>query len=362
MTSPSRWALGAVAAAGLLLAGTAAAQAAEKTVQMGTPPSAARTLQKSAVDVNAFFPSSVAIHVGDRVRFVPVGFHDVHFLGRSGKATTPFIPTGKTIAGVNDAAGVPFWFNGRPELGANPRIFNPRGNLGKTVVTNGTREIYSGAPITNRPRPMIVRFTRAGLFRYVCDIHPGMKGSVRVNPRSRPVPSARADSRRVNRQIASARSVARTLTERDAPPANTVDVGRAGRGGVSLFAFVPSRLTVPVGTTVTFRMQSGDFETHTATTGPGDPQKEPNSYLGRLVASLESPNAAQHALYPSDVPPAAASLTPALHGNGFWNSGGMDAISGTPLGNQSQVRFAAAGTYRFVCLIHPFMLATITAQ
>lgn len=78
--------------------------------------------------------------------------------------------------------------------------------------------------------------------------------------------------------------------------------------------------------------------------------------------SLESPKAEQHALYPSDLPVGAAALTPALHGNGFWNSGAMDAIGSTPLGNQSQVRFAAAGTYRFVCLINPFMLATITVQ
>lgn len=145
-------------------------------------------------------------------------------------------------------------------------------------------------------------------------------------------------------------------------PANTVNVGLAGPGDVSLFAFSPSKLTVAVGTTVTFRMVKGDTETHTATAGPGNPEKDPKSYLGALTAALESPNTDQRALYPSDPPPAPAAFSSALHGNGFWNSGALDSAGVTPLPNRSQVRLAAAGAYRFYCLIHPFMRATITAR
>jgi plastocyanin len=349
------------AAAAVALAVPGAAQAASKSVFMGTPPSASKSLQKYGADVNAYFPSSIAIHVGDSVKFAPVGFHDVHFLGKSGKPTTPFIPSGKTIAGVNDAAGIPFWFNGQPQLAPNPKVFTPAGKLGKTVVTNGTKEIYSGAPITNRPKPMTVRFTKAGLFRYVCDIHPGMKGAVRVVARSKAVPSKAADAKRVKRQVSKAISVAKGLGAASTP-ANTVDVGRAGRGGVSFFGYAPDKLTVPVGTTVNFRMQTGDFETHTATTGPGNPEKDPKSYLGQLASSLETPAARQEALYPSDLPVAPAALSPALHGNGFWNSGAMDAKSASPLPQQNRVTFAAAGTYELYCMIHPFMHATITVQ
>lgn len=359
MSLALRWSVGAAAA--VALAAPGAAQAASKSVFMGTPPSASKSLQKYGADVNAYFPSSIAIHVGDSVKFAPVGFHDVHFLGRSGKPTTPFIPSGKTIAGVNDVAGIPFWFNGQAELAPNPKVFTPAGKLGKTVVTNGTKEIYSGAPVTDKPKPMTVRFTKAGLFRYVCDIHPGMKGAVRVVSRRKPVPSKRADARRVRLQVSKAISVAKGLGSASTP-ANTVDVGRAGKGGVSLFGYVPDKLTVPVGTTVTFRMRPGDYETHTATTGPGDPQKGPSTYLGALAASLEAPTARQEALYPSDLPVAPAALTPASHGNGFWNSGALDAISASPLPQQNAVKFAAAGTYDVYCMIHPFMHATITAQ
>lgn len=348
-------------AAALALAVPAAAQAAVKPVSMGPPPATAKTLQRTYLsDANAFFPSSIRIRAGDSVRFVPRGFHTVHILGRSGRPTAPFVPTGKTVTGVNDELGVPFWFNGQPEIGANPQLFGPGGQLGKTVVTNGTKEIQSGAPLADKPKPMVVRFTRSGLFRYVCDIHPGMKGSVRVVSRGQRVPSAAADARRVRLQSRRALAVARTFKNVRAP-ANTVNLGLAGRGGVSFFGFSPRKLTVPVGTAVTFRMASADFETHTATAGPGNPE-EPASYLGKLTASLESPSTDQRAVYPSDVPAAPAALTPALHGNGFWNSGAMDSAGATPLPRQSQVRFAAAGTYRFFCLIHPFMQATITAK
>ncbi len=348
-------------AIGLALVLPGAAHAAIKTVSMGPPPSAAETLQKKySSDANAFFPSSIAIRVGDSVRFVPAGFHTAHFPGSSGRPGAPFVPTGKMIAGVNDEAGAPFWFNGQPEIGSNPQVFGPGGKLGKTVVTNGTKEIQSGAPLADRPKPMTVRFTKAGLFRYVCDIHPGMRGSVRVAAKRKRVPSAAADARRVRRQAAAAIAVARSFSTLKAP-AKTVNVGWAGRRGVSLLRFVPGRLTVPVGTTVTFRMTSRDTETHTATTGPGSPVK-PNTYLGKVHASLESPAPDPKLLYPSDPPPAPAGLTPALHGNGFWNSGAIDGSPRTPLGNRSQVTFAAAGSYTFYCLIHPFMKTTIKAQ
>jgi plastocyanin len=359
MSSRCKWGLGAVAALGLVAPGTA--QAASKTVLVGTPPTSGKAFQKYGADVNAYFPSSIAIHRGDSVKFQPVGFHDVHFLGSKGKQTTPFVPTGKTIAGVNDAAGIPFWFNGQPELGPNPNVFTPNGKLGKTVITDGTKEIFSGAPLSDKPKPMTVRFTKAGLFRYYCSIHPGMKGAVRVAAKNRPVPSAAADARRVKTQVAKALTVAKSLGKASVPT-NTLDVGRAGPGGVSMFAFLPAKRTVPVGTTMTFRMQTGDFETHTVTAGPGDPSKDPKSYLGALTASLESPAARQEALYPSDLPVAPAALTPALHGNGFWNSGGMDPIAASPLPQRTSVTFAAAGTYTLYCLIHPFMKATVTAQ
>ena len=352
----SRTKLVLCSAVGAVLALPGAAQAAVKSVQMGTNKAQQKQLQRYGADVNAYFPSSVAVHVGDSVRFVPSSFHSVHFLGKSGKLTPIFLP-GKAIAGVTDAAGAPFWFNGLPNLETNGALFAPPGNFGKTISTNGSTEIESGLPTSRNPKPMTVRFTKAGLFPFFCDLHPGMRGTVRVSARSTRLASARADALRVKAQTAKAVAEAKKFSAVK-PPANTVYVGYAGKGGTEFFGFLPNKLTVPVGTTVKFTVPSGSFETHTATTGPGNPDKEPKSYLGAIATGQDDPRLP----YSSDPPPAAAALTPLLHGNGFWNSGGMDALNASPLPQSNSVTFAAAGTYEFYCLIHTFMHGTITAQ
>ena len=56
------------------------------------------------------------------------------------------------------------------------------------------------------------------------------------------------------------------------------------------------------------------------------------------------------------------SLSPTTHGNGFWNSGVLDANSKSPLPESSSVKFDTAGTYTYYCLIHPFMRGTVTVQ
>jgi plastocyanin len=355
MSSAMRWTLGSAVV--LALALPAGAQAATKSVNMGTNKAQQKLLQPQGADVNAYFPSNVAIHVGDRVRFVPTSFHSVHFFGKNGKLTPIFLP-GPAISGQADAAGVPFWFNGLPNLVTNGALFAPPGKFGKTLTTNGTQEIESGLPTAPNAKPMTVRFTKAGLFTYHCDLHPGMKGTVRVSPRRKPVPSTRADANRVKAQTNKAVSESKKFASIK-PPANTVYVGFAGKGGTELFGFAPSKLTVPVGTTVKFMVPNGSFETHTASTGPGNPDSQPQSYLGAIAGGNDDPRLA----YPSDPPPAgAAALTPLLHGNGFWNSGGMDALSASPLPQSNSVTFAQAGTYEFYCLIHTFMHGTITVQ
>ena len=340
------------------LAVPGAAQAAQKTVDAGTPRSSQQAFQRLLTDINDFMPRRVTIHVGDTVRFRPAGFHSIDFPGQRSGPLPLFTPTGQNVSGSLDAAGAPFWFNGQPALGFNPTLL--RSNFGKRLRYNGTRSINSGLPLARNPRPMTVRFTRAGTFQYFCDVHHGMTGSVRVVRRNRPVPSQRADRARVRRQLAARLRTARDLAD-NAPPANTVDVGRGGAGRVSLLDFVPKQLTVPTGTTVTFRSPDR-HEVHTATSGPGNPESEPNSYLGQIAAGLLGPVADPRALYPSEPPGTLGALAPTLHGNGFWNSGALDRNPNSPQPPSSAVRFTVPGAYTLFCLIHPFMRTTVTVQ
>ena len=65
---------------------------------------------------------------------------------------------------------------------------------------------------------------------------------------------------------------------------------------------VPAALTVPAGTTVKFQMPKGTYEAHTATFGPGNPESEPQSYLGQIAASFAGPAPDARGVYPSEDP------------------------------------------------------------
>ena len=295
-------------------------------------------------DVNDFFLHRVTINAGDTVSFRLEGFHTVDLPGKSG-ADLPLIVPGRTVHGVRDAAGNPFWFNGKvPSLGLNPAL------LARSTATtyDGTARVDSGVP-AGPPKPFNVQFTKPGVYKFFCDVHVGMVGYVIVASKGRPVPTAAQDSAALVRQITGDVKTAVRISRRK-PPADTVDLGQSARNGVELFAMFPSTLTVAAGTRVRFSMSRQTREVHTASFGPA-------SYLKPLAKSFASPVFSPVATYPSS--PSSIVLTPASHGNGFANTGALDRDSDTPFPASSAIDFAAPGVYRFECLVHPFMHGTI---
>jgi plastocyanin len=330
---------------------------------MGVPPASQKAFEKLGADVNAFFPSTITIHKGDKIKFAPVGFHSLDIPGK-GQIPLPLAaPSGKTIAGDNDPAGNPYWFNGQPDLEFSSGIVPPNLKWGKTLRYSAKASVRSGLPLGDKLPPVTVKFIKTGTFTYYCNVHPGMKAKVHVVAAKARIPSAKSVAKAVKKQSSADLRTAKTL-QNPTVPGNTVQVGNSGKGGVEIFAFFPGTKTVPVGTTLTFAMSARTFDVHTATTGPGDPENDPNSFLGKLSASIAGqPPFDQAGVYPSDSPTAApASLTPTLHGNGFWGTGVMDRSAATPLPPSGQVTIGAPGTYTFYCLIHPFMKAVITAS
>ncbi len=352
--------MAAIAAAVGVLAVPAAASAATKTVDMGTPISSQKAFQKASSDVNDFFPHGTTIHVGDSIKFVPTGFHTVDIPRKGGSALGLILPTGQLVAGANDAAGVPFWFNGQSNVSFNPALL--KSGFGKKASYTGGKRIESGLPLAQHPKPFTVKFTKTGSYTYYCDIHAGMKGTIKVVSTKSSVPSAKADKRDLNTQIASDLKAAKKLAHTVTPP-NTVSVGASSSGGVEYYGFFPANLSIKAGTTVNFRMSSKSFEDHTATTGPGDPENQPTSYLGVIAASFQGAAFDPRGVFPSEAPGSIGALTPTFHGNGFWNSGVMDTSSTTPaLPGSNAVTFSAPGTYQFYCMIHPFMHGTVVVQ
>jgi plastocyanin len=327
---------------------------------MGLPASQGKAFQKLFADANDFFPHGATIHVGDSIKFAPTGFHTVDLPAKGAKPLALFGPAG-TTSGVLDAAGNPFWFNGQPQLGFTPAL-GPPGSFGKKLTYNGTKRIESGLPFAEHPKAFTVKFTKAGSYTYYCNVHPGMKGTVRVLSKSHKVPSAKADAKALKAQVAAALKTAKSLAATSVAPGN-VSVGASGKGGIELFAMLPATQTVPVGTTVKFSMSAKSLDDHTATFGPGDPENQPTSYLGQLAGHFANdPVAPSQAVYPSEAPGTVGSLSPTLHGNGFWNSGVMDQSSATVLPGSASVTFTAPGTYDFYCMIHPFMHGRVVVQ
>jgi plastocyanin len=336
------------------------AHAATRTVDMGLPLKDQKTFnQKYNSDVNNFFPQGVTIHAGDSVRFVPTGFHTIDFPAKGQKPTALIAPTGQNVSGANDAAGNPFWFNGQSGLAFNPTLL--KFLFGKKVSYTGAKRVNSGLPVQNHPKTVTVKFPKAGTFTYFCDVHPGMKGTVRVVSAKRAIPSAKAVTKLVTKQLAADTKTAKALANTQ-PPTGTVSIGASGPGGVEYYGFFPNSLTIDKGTTVKFAMSAATREDHTATIGPGDPEKDPKSYLGALANSFTGPAPDPAAVYPSDQPGTAADVSPTSHGNGFWNSGVLDQSSATPLPASNSATFNTSGTYQVYCLIHPFMHGTITVR
>jgi plastocyanin len=339
-----RYAAGLLGGVGLAMLLPVSAGAATKTVTMGLPTAKdAKTFNEGYLaDVNDYFPHATSVRVGDKVKFVPKGFHNVEFPAKGKDPVGLVAPTGNKIAGVLDEAKVPFWFNGQDELNFNPVLFKML--FGKKVNHNGTKGIQSGLPLAPKPKPMTVTFKKAGSFTYYCGVHPGMEGKVKVVPKSKRAASAKAHRKAIRTQVARDLKIAKALPKKQVP-AGTVDVGVAGPHGVEYFGMLPAKVTVSAGQALNFRMTKGSVEVHTATFGPGNPESEP-----------------------SEAPATTSTLTPALHGNGFWNSGVMDLSPATPSPSQNSVRFgnpapyALPRTYSYYCLVHPFMKGEVTVQ
>jgi plastocyanin len=346
----------ATASAAVALLAPAAAQAKTKEMYVGPPVATAKKLGQTTT-ANAFFPSKLTVNVGDSVTFVPAGFHTIN-LPKKGNGALPFIlPTGTKTSGVTDAAGAAFWFNGQDNLSLNPAF--AKSAYGKKFTYDGSKQVESGLPAGDKPKPMTVKFTKAGNFKIYCDLHPGMAASVTVAKKGATIPTAKQDAAAVKKQSDAAVKAAKGL-EKTNPGANTVDLGVSAKGGVEYFGMAPSTLTVAPGTTVKFQMTKQSYEAHTATFGPGNIE-DPASYLGGIAASFESPAIDPRGTYPSDVTP--VSISPTLHGNGFWSSGVLDAASATQqLPGSASVTFSTPGSYKYYCLIHPFMVGTVVVQ
>lgn len=310
----------------------------------------------------AFLRSVVSVHVGDRVKFKIAGglIHTATFVPRgqsipSLAAVDPAHP----VSGVADSNGMPFWFNGQPRPILNPVAAFP---TARHTVT-GRAFVNSGIPSDQaKGTTFRVKFPKKGTFEFVCLVHPGMHGIVKVVPRSARIPSRAQDAAAAQRERAAIVKKANAKAKLPVP-AGQVDVGRTGPR-LTINAMFPATTTVKAGHAVTFTMAGQRrFEIHTVTVAPESVAAPiENSFITPVPNSTGPPTLVINPLaaFPSDPPPTLPPYTGSNHGNGFLNSGILDNDLATPqLPNSATVTFATPGTYHFECVIHPNMDGTV---
>ena len=300
--------------------------------------------------LNAYFPAVLQINVGDKVTFTSRGFHTASYRGGSRPAPL-FIPdpTKGTYDGINDSAGTPFFFNGLTKLIYNVSAFGPSGGTtvpGKGLVSSGV--IVPGR--NGKPVSKTFTFTKTGTFKVLCLIHPKMSGNVVVKATGAAVLPVAAVKAKAGAETAAAWAKATKLAATNVP-AKTVYAGVGGK--TSLLAFLPKKLTVKAGTTVSFVNKSS--EVHNMAFGK-------KAYIEALMKKVDlfpmGPNAPNQAppffIYGSD-PPRAYAYDGTNHGNGFLATSLIDDEPGSPpkgLPGVSRITFSKAGKFHYFCLIH----------
>ena len=332
----------------VVLAATAPAYAATYSVYAGEQ---SRHGAPGVATQNRFMPGVVYVHVGDSVEFKTPSGHTVSFVGPTLPRQLAFIapgPAGSTYSGVNDSAGAPFYFNGFARYVYNVGVVAP---IGSTTISN--HALHSRAVGRDFGAPSVTfKFTRAGAYGYRCLFHPGMYGKIVVLPKTTPVRGPAAVTARADAQTLAGWTTARQLIAAH-HPARTIVTGPE-RNGVTIFAFAPQTLRVPVGTTVNF-VAGSSTEPHNVGFGP---LPWIRSFIGAndlFPTGPTGPNQVDPVLiYGSDAAPLTHATT--SHGNGFVATPALDRAPGTPLHRIARITFTQPGSFTYYCMIHfPFM-------
>jgi plastocyanin len=340
------------ALAGLTLASAAPAGAATTwQAWLGEPSPAPAGTPKGAT-LNQFLPRAIKIRVGDKIRYSTLNFHTASYVGGTAVGP-PFMPdpSGAKYSGLTDSAGAPFWFNGLSKFIYNLQVFLPVGT--PAVTPGGVHSTGAIAPSDAGPGSGTLSFPKAGTYKIICLLHPGMMQTVTVKPKKKKV---KVDTKAaVQTRIAKETTAgwARATAAANTPvPADTVFAG-VDSGQTTLLAFLPATLTVPVGTTVNFTTMA-PTEVHNEGFGP---QPWIDSFMG-LTDIFPSPGGPNQApplfIYGSD-PPGSYVDTGSIHGNGFLAPGLTDDQPGDPpngLPQTNRITFTKPGTYHYYCLLH----------
>jgi plastocyanin len=337
-----------------LLASAGQAAAANYKVFLGEqsrPP--AGTPKGTTLDL--FLPSKVTVQVGDSITFSSASFHTVSIGGTAPPIVVPDPKHGK-YAGLTDAAGRPFYFDGLAKLIYNVQALAPFGPHSVTPGVKASSGILSPNGPKAKPATFTFSFPKAGTYHLFCSVHPGMKATVVVT--SRPAPKSPVQvTAEALQDTAAAWNKAKAAAAAAKPPANTVYMGYGNLE--TILAYFPSTLRVKVGTPVDFVIKSPQ-EPHNATFGPKKWIQAFSQKTDLFPMGPGKPNQASPVIPYGSEPKGQYDYDGSTHGNGFFATPVEIIEKGVRAPRSWKVTFTKPGTYKYFCWIHgPEMNGTI---
>ncbi len=329
-------------------------------IGVGSPRSArAATPQTYVVQVGAggpantdllqFAPGSLKVHRGDTVTWLINGFHNVHV-----GATRPL-----------DLVITP-QVDGKPLPQFNPQIAFPFGPRSGSVYQGG--EAGSGVPLPMPGAPplspafsLLIDAKPGTSIAFLCDIHPGMAGSLIVVEDSEQIPSpAEVASQAATEFGASIGAASEAATKLEAETAKmalaaggnaTVQMGNdVGRAAIE--QFFPYTTVIKAGENVTWKFGESAIEPHTVSMPPLRGQE--------IVPMLQEGKPPVLAVGPALAPMTQSGAT--VKTGDKFSSGLLMPIPGQL--PTFSLTFAEPGVYPYVCNIHAGMngVVVVTAK
>jgi plastocyanin len=301
-----------------------------------------------------FFPGRVTIVAGDTVTFSSAIFHTVTYAPKRPDQVVPDPAKGK-YAELKDAAGDPFYFMGLSKLIYNGLAFAPFGPKaisGSTPASSGALSPQGNGP-NAKPATFTFTFPKAGTYKLLCTVHPGMTGTVVVKPAGTAAPLTPTQvSAAALQQVNAGWAKAKVEAAAAKPPAKTVYMGIGS--DAAILGYFPSKLSVKAGTTVTFVNRSTS-EPHNIVFGPKKYIEHLQKTTDLMPTGPTAPNQVSPFASVGSDPKSAYSYDGTNHGNGFFSppvTVGPKGSVGGGLGHSYRVKFTKPGKYKYFCWIH----------
>jgi plastocyanin len=287
--------------------------------------------------ISNYFPSALTVHPGDTIEFQnkSAGYpHTVTFGIKPDQSNRPAPVNAKGEENPLNFGSCFTDSDPTPALTACPTPSNPAA----PPTYAGKGFWHSGVMFSNQaafPKSITLKLSDSiadGTYTYLCVLHAFMGGVITVAKNGdRLTPTAV----RAKAEVASAKAIADANALK--PPAATPGNVTAGFGDriTAVNVYDPGTITIKAGETVTWK-NAATYEPHTVTF------KSPYNTPGEPGVNVPH-----------------GDKSGGTYSGGFTNSGFFGAAPFFPISTFS-LKFAKAGTYDYVCAIHPGMKGTVT--